>query len=136
MILLRVTHSAVRLQRPVRCGKAGVGAQIFGGIRLAPAGFTVVVQPRRLAQHQLGGVEPGQRIRKRKLDALVHPDRPVEDHAVVGVLHRLVERHPANAERLGGDQHPLRVQAVQDVLKSLAFLTDSVLNRHLEIVDE
>ena len=49
------------------------------------AGFAVVVEPGGLAQHQLGGVEAGQRVGERELQALVHADRPAEHHALVAV---------------------------------------------------
>ena len=118
------------LQRAVGGVEAGVGAQVLGRVRLAPTGFAVVVEPGRLAQHQFGGVEAGQRVGERELQALVHADRAVEDDALVAVLDRLLQRDPPDAERLGGDQHPLGVQAVEDVLEALALLADPVLDRH------
>ena len=60
---------------------------------------------------------------------LVHADRAVEDNALVAVLDGLLQRDPADAQRLGGDQHPLRVETVEDVLEALALLADSILDR-------
>ena len=60
---------------------AGVGTQVLGCVGLARAGFAVVVEPGGLAQHELGGVQAGQRVGQRKLQPLVHSDRPAEHHA-------------------------------------------------------
>ncbi|MDT5192447.1 MAG: hypothetical protein QOI28_4698 [Mycobacterium sp.] len=45
-------------------------------------------------------------------------------------------RHPPDAQCFGCDQHPLRVEPVDDVGEALAFLADPVLNRHPQVVDE
>ena len=110
---------------------AGVGAQVLGRVGLARTGFAVVVEPGGLAQHQLGGVQPGQRVGQRELEALVHSDRPAEHLTLVAVAHRRAQRRAADAQRLGGDQAPLRVQAVEDVREALALLADAVLDRNL-----
>jgi hypothetical protein len=83
-----------------------------------------------------GGVEPGKRVRERELQALVHPDRPVEDNPLVAVFHGLLKRYAADAERLGGDEHTFGVEPVEDVLETLALFADTVSDRHHEVVDE
>src|SRR5680860_960802 len=85
VVLLRVAHSAVRLQCAVGCLEPGVGAEVFRRVRLTTTGLPVVVEPGRLAQNQLRRIEPGQRVSEGKLDALVHADRTTEDLALVAV---------------------------------------------------
>ena len=128
VVLLGVAHAAVGLQRAVGGLEAGVGAQVLGRVGLAGAGLAVVVEPGGLAQHQLGGVEPGQRVGERELESLVHADRAAEHLALVAVAHGAAQRRAAEAERLGGDQHALGVQAVEDVAEALALLADAVLD--------
>ncbi len=54
-------------------------------------------------------------------------DGPVEDHALGRVRGHAVHEPVAVAHALGGDQHALGVQAVEDVPEALAFLADQVL---------
>src|SRR5438876_954806 len=63
-------------------------------------------------------------------------DRPAENHPVVAVAHRASQRDPAQAQRFRRDQHPLRVEAVQDVPEALPLLTDPVRLGHAQVVDE
>src|ERR1700733_14574380 len=136
VVLLGISHAAVGLQCPVGRGETGVGAQVLRGIGLAPTGFPVVVEPGGFAQHQLGGVKLGKRGGQRELDALIHADRAAEDVAFVAVFDRLLQGDPADAQCLSGDQHPFRVEAVEDVLKALALLTNSILNRNVQVINE
>ena len=48
----------------------------------------------------------------------------------------MLERRPADADRLGRDQHALRVHAVQDVLEAAPFLADQIVGRDLEVGEE
>ena len=83
---------------------------------------------------ELGGVQLHVRFGEREGEALVLADRSAEHDALVGVVDRLGHRGPADAERLGGDQDPLGVQAVEQVPESLALLPDPPAHRHAQPV--
>src|SRR5207244_243427 len=69
-------------------------------------------------------------------DRLVLADGPVEDDALLGVLHRTAERRTADADRLDARHHTLRIKGVQNVIEAAADLADHVVLRDLEAVDE
>ena len=83
---------------------------------------------------EFGGVQLHVRLGERERDPLVLADRAAEHHPLVGVGDRLVHRRPADAERLGGDQDPLRVEAVEQVPEALALLADAAADRHAQAV--
>src|SRR6185369_10584670 len=75
-------------------------------------------------------------LRERVLDRLVHADGPVEHYALLRVLGRALHRYAAQAHEARADQDSLRVDAVQEVAKALAFLADAVLDRDFHAVEE
>src|SRR5439155_15391535 len=85
---------------------------------------------------QVGRLELDPALRERVLDALVLADRAVEDDALVSVACGALERHAAQADRLGGDQDALRVHAVQDVIEAAALFAQPVLDRDAQVVDK
>src|SRR6058998_2367172 len=133
---LRVAVAAVGLQRDVARLEAGLGRHQLGRVRFGAARPAVVEEPRRLQAHQPGRLElrPGERERVR--DRLILADRPVEDHALLRVLHGAVERRPADADRLDPGEDALGVERVEEVVEAPAHLADDVRGRDLEAVDE
>src|SRR5581483_4759045 len=74
--------------------------------------------------------------RDRELHALVLPDRPIEQHALLGIARRLVDKPFGVADAFGGDEDALGVHAGQDVAETLALLADQVFRRHAQVVEE
>ena len=70
------------------------------------------------------------------LNRLVLANCAFEHYPLVGVLHRSSQRSLAEADRLGRNQDALGVQAVEDVLESLALLADAIFDRNAQIIDE
>src|SRR5207302_5648357 len=101
--------------------KPGLGAQELGAVRFRAAGFALIVEPGGLVHHEVRRLELHPALRERVLDALVLSDRPIEHDALVGVARGALQRDPAQADRLGGDQDALRVHAVQDVVEAAAL---------------
>ena len=91
---------------------------------------------RRLVHHQFGGAHLRVGARDRELHALVLPDRPAEQLALLGVLRRLVDEPFGVADAFRRDQDALGVHAGQDVAEALPFLADQVFRRHAQIVEE
>src|SRR5256885_1713297 len=81
------------------------------------AGLPCVVERRRLEGHQARRLELHPAARERVLHRLVLPDRAVEDDALVRVRARARERGAAQADGFGGDEDPLGVHAVQNVIE-------------------
>ena len=92
----------------------------------SPHGLPGVDQRGGLADHEVGGAQLGVGLGEREGDALVLADRAVEHDALVGVGDGPAQRHPADAERLGGDQDALGVEPVEQVLEAAALLADAV----------
>ena len=86
--------------------------------------------------HQVGRFQLGPTARQRMLDRLVPADLAVEHHALFGIACGFLERDPAQAHQAGGDQDALGVDAVQQVAKAAAFLTNTILDRYHQAVDE
>src|SRR4029077_13843544 len=116
--------------------EAGLGAEIFGGVRRRAAGQAVVVLPGRLERHQLGGFQLHPAFGERMRDRRVLADRPGEHDALFRVSTCAPERGAAEADRFDADQDALRIETVEDIFKTVAFLADAVLDRHVEAVDE
>ncbi len=68
-----------------------------------------------------------------KLDALVLADGAAEDDALARSRRRLLHEPTSVADALGGDENALSVQPIQEIAKSLTFLADQVLLRHLNV---
>jgi hypothetical protein len=124
VVFTGVPHPAVGVYRLVGCLEPGVGAQVLGHVRLPAAGQTLVVAPGSVAGHQLCRVEPDHCFGERKGDALVLTDGPAENDALVGVPDRPADGRRPDAECVVGEQDPLRVQAIQEVLEPVALLAD------------
>src|SRR6266446_3400735 len=86
--------------------------------------------------HQTRRFHLDERLRDGKLYALIAADRPVEYDALVCILDGTLDEPITVADALGGDQRALGIQAVEDVLESLAFLPDQVLGGHLQVVEK
>src|SRR5215468_12513314 len=97
-----------------------MGIETFGGPR----------------HHESRGFHVGIRASQRELHSLVLPDRTVEYHALFGVPAGAIEKPATVAHTLRSDQNPLRVQAVEQITKPLAFLPNQVFSRHFYIVEE
>ena len=72
----------------------------------------------------------------RKLHALIAADRALEHNALVRIPRGALDEPVTVADTLGGDQCALGIQAVENVLETLALRADEVLGRHLELVEE
>ena len=72
----------------------------------------------------------------RELHPLVGADRPAEDHALVRVADRLLDEPLSVADRVGGDEDPLGVHAVEDIAEPLALLADQAGGGDLHVVEE
>jgi hypothetical protein len=70
------------------------------------------------------------------LDALVLADRPVEHHALARIFCRPAQCVLADPDCFDRNQDTLRIEAVQDIGKALAFLADAVGVRNEEPIDE
>ena len=79
---------------------------------------------------RFGGLQLHPAFGKRMLDRLVLADRAAEHDALLGVGGGAPKRGAAEADRFGGDQDALGIDAVQDVLEAAALLADAVLVRH------
>src|ERR1700686_3563368 len=76
------------------------------------------------------------RPRDRKLHALVLSDLTPKDDPLLRIFPRTLDEEATVTDALGGDQDAFGVHPVEDVAKSLAFFTDQILGRHLEVVNE
>ena len=136
IVLLGETEAAKRLHAHVG-GKPGcVGGQQLRHIGLRPdvgAGFVFGCG---LVHHQLGRAHPRIGARDRKLHALVLPDRPAEQFALLGVGGGFFDEPFGVADAFRRDQDALGVHAGQDVAEALAFLADQVFRRHPQVVEE
>src|SRR5882724_2225339 len=134
--LLRVAVAAVGLQRDVARFEARLGPQELGRVRLGAAGPPAVEEPRRLEAHEPRRLELRPRERERMGDRLVLADRPVEDDALLRVLHGPIERGASDADRLDAGEDALGVQRVEQMVEAPAHLADDVRLGNLEAVDE
>ena len=116
--------------------EAGLGAEVLGRVAFRAAGLAGVVQRSALHRHQVRRFQLHPALRERMLDALVLTDRPIEHDALARVARRARERVLPDPDRFESDQRALRVQAVQQIAKTLAFLADAILERHRQAVDE
>src|SRR5215470_16769059 len=91
---------------------------------------------RGVRHHESGGFHVGIRTSQRELYSLVLPDRTVEYDAFFSVAAGAVEKPAAVAHTLRSDQNALRVQPVEQITESLAFLPNQVFAGHLQIVEE
>ena len=127
VIFLRVAHAAERQHRGMTGLERELAGQILAGIGFDAAFQPLVEQRRGLHHHQVGGLELRPAFGERVLDALVHADRPVEHDALARVARGARDRSATDADRLGGDQHALGVQTMQQNLEALALGADAVL---------
>ena len=89
----------------------------------------------RLAGDQIGGLDGDVGPGDGELHTLVLPDRPVEDHPLLGVIAGMLDEPTAVADAFGGDQDPLGVQAVEEVAEPAPLLADPILRGDPEIAD-
>src|SRR5918995_3203462 len=128
--LLGIAVAAMGEDRALAGGVGGARAEILGGVCLGAALLSVVIEPGRLEGEQVGSLELHPALGERVLDRLVLADRPAEHDALLGVLRGAGGGCPADADRLGRDQHALRVEPMQQVVEALAFLADAVFEWH------
>ena len=105
-------------------------------VRFRSAGLALVEQPCCLLRHQIGRLEPDPAVGERVRDRLVLADRAIEDDAVLGVLHRQVQRPAAEADGGLGHGDPLGVETVEQAAEALALLADDLVLEHLEILED
>ena len=91
---------------------------------------------RGLVHHQFGGAHLRIGARDRKLHALVLPDRPVEQSALLGIGGGFGDEPFGVADAFRRDQDALGIHAGQDVAEALAFLADQIFRRHAQVVEE
>src|SRR5207248_493286 len=82
-----------------------------------------------------GGFDTSMGLRDRKLNTLIGTDRSAEHHAARRVARCALDEPTTVADRLGCDQDPLDVPAVDDVAEALPFLADQILGRYLQVLD-
>src|SRR5713101_5998488 len=114
----------------------GLGCEIFRRVGLRPAGLACIVERGCPECHQICGLQLHPARRQRMLDRLVAPDRPAEYLALARVADGLSKRRTTQTDSLGGNEDPLRIHAVENELESLAFLSDAILDRHRQAIDE
>ena len=102
----------------------------------APQSLPRLVEVGRFAHHQLSRAHADIGSRDRKLDALVLPDRPAEDHALARIGRRFVDKPFGVADAFGSDQNALGVHAGKNVAKALAFCADEILGRHPHVLEK
>src|SRR5436190_11055720 len=134
--LLGVAVAAVRLHRDIARLEPGFGRQELRGVGLRAARPAVIEQPRRLQADELRRLELRPRHGERMRDRLVLPDRSVEDHALLRVLHGALERGAADADGLDGRHDALGIERVEQVIEALPHFTDHVRLGDLQPIDE
>ena len=70
------------------------------------------------------------------LDALVLADGSIKNDALLRIAGRGLQRHLAQAHGFGGNEYPLRIHAVENVLEPLALLADAVRHRDRQAVNK
>ena len=131
MVLAGVAHAAMGHDRGLAGAVAGLGGAVFGGVGIGAGLLAAVIDGRRPQHHQLGRLELDPALGERVLDRLVLAYRAAEDDPLTGITRGAGECGAAETDGLGADQNPLRVHSVQDVMKALAFLANTVLHGHL-----
>src|SRR5437667_263738 len=89
---------AVDVHRHVRCAPGALRREVFRDVRMLADFLRIrvcLVEAGRMPSHEVGGDEARVRVRERKLDALVAPDRPTEDHPSLRGFHRPLRALPA-----------------------------------------
>src|SRR5215217_7585064 len=128
--------AAEGLHRDVRRLPGGLRRQELRQVRLRSAGRSLLEEGGGFLDHERGRLDARVRPRKGELDALVLPDGPAEDLAFLRPRGRSVDKEAAVADALGGDQDALGVHAVQHVAETLPLLTDEVLQRYPQVLEE
>ena len=134
MVLPGVAVAAVGLQGHIGGPETGFRRQPFGHVGFLAAGFVAIDQPGGFGHHQRGGFEAGSRLGKRKGDPLVLADGPAKDLPLPGVAHRPAQRGAADADGLRRDEDSLGVEAIEQVVKAFALLTDAIRHGNRQIV--
>ena len=108
----------------------------FAALASGPQGLPSSNSLRCLLRHQIGRLEPDPAVGERVRDGLVLADRAIEDDAVLGVLHRQVQRPAAEAD--GGLRHgdPLGVETVEQAAEALALLADDLVLEDFEVLED
>ena len=122
------------LQRLVGGEEAGLGGEVLGGVRRLAAVEVVVVAPRRELHHPERRAELHVGLGERVGDGLVGADRAVEHDPFLGVGDGAADRRLADAARRRGQQDPLGVESVQQVLEATAPLADHAPALHGKVV--
>src|SRR5262245_23725000 len=90
----------------------------------------------RLEAHEIGRFDLDVRLGDRKLHALILTDWTVEDYTLFDVGDELVDEPITIANALRGDQRALRVQTVENVLKTFPLFADKVLRWNFEVLEK
>ena len=136
IIFLGEGETAMGLHTGVGGGPGGVGGQHFGHIRLGAAGLTGFKQISRFFRHQSRRFGRRIGLGDGELHALVLPNRSVKDFAVLGVAGRLFDEPTGVADAFMGDQDALGVHPVEDVAKTFTFLTNQIVSRNFQVIEE
>ena len=136
MKLLGVAVAAVRLHGDVARLEPCFSGEELRGVGFRAARAAVIEQPRRLQADELRRLELRPRHGERMRDRLVLPDRPVEDHALLRVLHGALERGTADADGLDGRHDALGIERVEQVVEALPHFADHIARGNLQPIDE
>src|SRR5437867_468027 len=101
---------------------AGVPGEEFGNVGFLATGETLVIEPGSLERHEFGRFQARIRLGERKLYPLILANRAPKDHTLFGVLHGLLEGCPANPDRFCRNHDTLRVQTINEMVKTFPFL--------------
>jgi len=124
------------LNRGVGRLPGGFGGEVLGHIGLGTARLVGIKQLAGTPAHQIGGLGLDVAFSDRELHTLVLPDRAVKHTALARVARAPVDEPAGVADAFGGNQCALGVQAIEDVLKAFAILTNQVVHRDLQILEE
>src|SRR5690606_22036686 len=105
-------------------------------VGLRTAGLFGVKQAASFVSHQAGGFNIDIGLRDGELHTLVLANGAAKHDAFFGVLRHLVNKPVAIANTFGCNQGTLGIQAIKNVAKAHAFLTNQVFGRNLKIIEE
>ncbi len=70
------------------------------------------------------------------MHALILPDRPTKDDALIGVVDGALDKPVAVADGFGGDEDAFSVEAIQEIAEALTFFADQIFGRDEEVVEK
>lgn len=136
MVLLRISHSAVRQHGALTRLVCSLGGQELCGVSILAGLVAVIVQPGGLVDHQPCGLKLHPAGGQRMLHGLVLADGPAKNMSLAGVERGAPQRGIPDADGLGGDEDALGVHAVHDHLEAVVFLADEICRGDAPAVEE